>query len=297
MNLKYGCNAYRIPSLFGLVVGQIRRHMINFETLKYPKNKAFFSHHSLRSTLCPYLVSITPHDISPFLRLKTVILSPVRPRPQILQPGRVHSYALKYFDYIRQLPFSLLLRQLVLFKFTNQKMVLSTYFIANDILMQCVLKHHLKKLKSKVTTALDEQRSATSSKIADNVEERNLGLWVFYPPHTSESLQPVPNDTPAVSSSTPSLPLVDIIFVHGLGGRARDTWVSPRGTFWPEWLPTEKGLSNIRLSTFGYKADFNKFFEGQNMLGIPGFAAQLLAAVYRHSQLNGNVSISIFLLS
>jgi len=168
-------------------------------------------------------------------------------------------------------------------------MVLSPYFTANDMLMGCILKHRLKMFrKSKVTkveTAPNDQRSSTSLKIADDAEERNLGLWVFYP-----------TETPVASSSNQLLPLADIIFVHGLGGRARDTWVSPRTrTFWPEWLPTEKGLSNIRLSTFGYKADFDNFFEGQNMLGIPGFAAQLLAAVYRHSKINGSVSISISL--
>jgi hypothetical protein len=54
-------------------------------------------------------------------------------------------------------------------------------------------------------------------------------------------------------------PVIDIIFVHGLGGSRRGTWkVDPKDTnFWPSWLPNVEGLEQTRVSTFGYDAQSN----------------------------------------
>lgn len=57
--------------------------------------------------------------------------------------------------------------------------------------------------------------------------------------------------------STPE-PDADIIFVHGLGGGSYKTWSWEHNpeNFWPIWLSTEPELSNTRIFTFGYNADF-----------------------------------------
>lgn len=34
----------------------------------------------------------------------------------------------------------------------------------------------------------------------------------------------------------PSNPGFDVVFIHGLGGSAQETWTSKNGEFWPEWL-------------------------------------------------------------
>ncbi|CRK37201.1 hypothetical protein BN1723_004263, partial [Verticillium longisporum] len=73
---------------------------------------------------------------------------------------------------------------------------------------------------------------------------------------------------------------VDIIFVHGLGGSSRLTWAWERdlSLFWPkEWLPLEPGLSDARIFSFGYDANFTK--STQDTLNIKAFAEQLLNAM------------------
>ncbi|TAQ83812.1 hypothetical protein B7494_g7860 [Chlorociboria aeruginascens] len=58
---------------------------------------------------------------------------------------------------------------------------------------------------------------------------------------------------------TASEPIMDIIFVHGLGGTSKRTWSYQRdpANFWPAWLSSEVELSNARVFTFGYNADFS----------------------------------------
>lgn len=74
--------------------------------------------------------------------------------------------------------------------------------------------------------------------------------------------------------------VVDVVLVHGLGGEAMKTWTSASGDFWPtwlqEWLCTEREIRNVRISTFGYNADFQHVFEADSVLGIDDFARQLL---------------------
>jgi hypothetical protein len=70
-------------------------------------------------------------------------------------------------------------------------------------------------------------------------------------------------------------PLVDIIFVHGLGGSSLRTWSYNRDVshFWLPWLANEVGLSNTRTFTFGYNA---RFAQQSNTLSILDFAKDLL---------------------
>ncbi|KAL8664311.1 MAG: hypothetical protein Q9202_003125 [Teloschistes flavicans] len=73
-------------------------------------------------------------------------------------------------------------------------------------------------------------------------------------------------------------PVVNIIFVHGLGGTSQKTWCMNRNTeyFWPrEWLPLERGLGQARILSFGYNAHFASSGR-ENILNIADFAKDLL---------------------
>ncbi|AEO67666.1 uncharacterized protein THITE_2116538 [Thermothielavioides terrestris NRRL 8126] len=50
----------------------------------------------------------------------------------------------------------------------------------------------------------------------------------------------------------------DVIFVHGLGGSSWTTWCwrHDSSMFWPAWLQHEQGLSEFRIFTFGYNANW-----------------------------------------
>jgi len=72
-----------------------------------------------------------------------------------------------------------------------------------------------------------------------------------------------------------SEPVVDFIFVHGLGGSSYRTWSWNHDPqyFWPIWLKDDVHLSQSRLFTFGYNADFTRH---QTPLNILDFAKDLL---------------------
>ena len=92
--------------------------------------------------------------------------------------------------------------------------------------------------------------------------------------------------SPAVSSSPP----LNIVFVHGLGGSADDTWIDPgSGSFWPQWLPENKVLENARVMTFGYDSDWNKIWNPGNVLDISDFAKQLANEMWLHYSQYGDV--------
>ena len=84
---------------------------------------------------------------------------------------------------------------------------------------------------------------------------------------------------------------IDIIFVHGLGGSAIKAWAHAKSQqFWPEWIMEIPELSEARLYTFGYDANWMNIFGPQNALGVQGFAAQLLDNLSLHYQSNGEVA-------
>jgi hypothetical protein len=85
---------------------------------------------------------------------------------------------------------------------------------------------------------------------------------------------------------------VNVVFVHGLGGSATETWThTPSNTFWPTLLHEDDGFENVRVSTFGYDANFGNIFSPKNALDISDFAKQLLDALDLQYGKYGDVSI------
>ena len=77
--------------------------------------------------------------------------------------------------------------------------------------------------------------------------------------------------------------IVTVIFVHELGGSATETWTHfPSKTFWLNLLHEDKRFVNVRISTFGYDANFKNIFAAKNVLGILDFAKQLLDVLDLH---------------
>ncbi|TRX97656.1 hypothetical protein FHL15_001411 [Xylaria flabelliformis] len=75
-------------------------------------------------------------------------------------------------------------------------------------------------------------------------------------------------------------PVIDIVFVHGLGGGSRKTWsrtVDPLH-FWPKaWLPEDVDFRDVRIHSFGYNADWGE--RRQSILNIHDFAQSLLGEI------------------
>ncbi|KAI1754650.1 hypothetical protein F4782DRAFT_539058 [Xylaria castorea] len=97
-----------------------------------------------------------------------------------------------------------------------------------------------------------------------------LGLTVLYTPETDQRM-------------------VDIVFIHGLGGTSLRTWCRNRELefLWPKlWLPKEGDLSRARILTFGYNAQFSRRGQ-QAALSINDFAADLLYSMKYGSDDNG----------
>ncbi|TGJ81284.1 hypothetical protein E0Z10_g7485 [Xylaria hypoxylon] len=86
-----------------------------------------------------------------------------------------------------------------------------------------------------------------------------LGLTVLYTPEKDQRM-------------------VDIVFIHGLGGTSLQTWCKNRELelLWPKlWLPKEGDLSVARILTFGYNANFSSKKQ-QTASTINDFATDLL---------------------
>jgi pimeloyl-ACP methyl ester carboxylesterase len=118
----------------------------------------------------------------------------------------------------------------------------------------------IKTLQARVT------HTNTDASEAETQEIDSLGLTTLYDP-------------------TPNSAIADIIFIHGLGGNSRKTWSNssnPR-SFWPQdWLPTEPGFENVRIHSFGYRADWGKKWQQQSILNIHDFAESLIGGLRNH---------------
>ncbi|KAI1755556.1 hypothetical protein F4782DRAFT_409103 [Xylaria castorea] len=84
-------------------------------------------------------------------------------------------------------------------------------------------------------------------------------------------------------------PVVDIVFVHGLGGGSRKTWartVDPLH-FWPKaWLPEDVDFKDVRIHSFGYNADWGQ--RRQSILNIHDFAQSLLGEIKNNPSIRRN---------
>jgi hypothetical protein len=91
---------------------------------------------------------------------------------------------------------------------------------------------------------------------------------------------------PTSSANVTNDDSINIVFVHGLGGRSCETWTNERyNFFWPAFLPKAKGLENLRVMTFGYDATWQnlwKIWQGKTELDIANFASQLLNRLRVH---------------
>lgn len=91
---------------------------------------------------------------------------------------------------------------------------------------------------------------------------------------------------------SPSEPLIDYIFVHGLGGGSTKTWClgDDPNNFWPRiWLPMEPSFRNVRIHSFGYNADWTE--KKESSMNIHDFGCSLLEAIRSSPSLkaSGNV--------
>lgn len=77
--------------------------------------------------------------------------------------------------------------------------------------------------------------------------------------------------------------LVDIIFVHGLGGDSKKTWSGSRDaeSFWPQdWLPNDPNFKTARIHSFGYDANWRD--RSLSILSIHDFGQDLLGEMKNH---------------
>ena len=92
---------------------------------------------------------------------------------------------------------------------------------------------------------------------------------------------------------TPSEPVVDLIFVHGLQGGSRKTWSKSEHQFhfWPkEWLSRDPDFRTVRIHTFGYNSDWVQRTE--SILNIHDFAKSLLGELKDSRLLRKDAEVS-----
>ena len=109
--------------------------------------------------------------------------------------------------------------------------------------------------------------------LSPSLPERPLGLTVLHEPKVG-------------------VKIVNIVFVHGLGGSARETWThhSPN-VFWPSLLHEDNRFCNARISSFGYDANFKNIFAAKNVLDISDFSKQLLDSLDLHYDTYNEASV------
>jgi len=122
----------------------------------------------------------------------------------------------------------------------------------------------------------NKQQSPPTISPSPSPVDRLFGLRVLHEPRTTVTGET--QTSPSLNTKT-----VELIFVHGLGGSAKETWTHPDSNgFWPDWLHDDNRFSNVRISTFCYNANFKNVLAPQNALGIADFAKQLLDSLDLH---------------
>ena len=81
-------------------------------------------------------------------------------------------------------------------------------------------------------------------------------------------------------------PVIDFVFVHGLGGGSRKSWSRTANPYhyWPkEWLSQDPEFGCVRIHSFGYKADWSD--RGGSGLDIHDFALSLLGELEHNPEI------------
>ena len=92
---------------------------------------------------------------------------------------------------------------------------------------------------------------------------------------------------------SPSEPVVDLIFIHGLRGGSRKTWSKSEHPFhfWPEeWLSRDPDFRAVRIHTFGYQSDWAE--RRESILNIHDFAQNLLGELKDSRLLRKDADVS-----
>jgi len=94
---------------------------------------------------------------------------------------------------------------------------------------------------------------------------------------------------------SPPVPLVELIFVHGLRGGSRKTWShsSDPFSYWPkEWLPKDPEFENARIYSFGYNSNWGE--RKDSLLGLQDFGKYLLSEMMNSPDVKerGDVSLN-----
>ena len=95
----------------------------------------------------------------------------------------------------------------------------------------------------------------------------------------------------------PPEPLVDLIFVHGLGGGSFKTWSKARDPmkYWPkEWLPIDTAFENARIHSFGYNSKWSS--SRSEALNIHDFGKALINDLYDSPYMENDLSKPVILI-
>jgi hypothetical protein len=91
----------------------------------------------------------------------------------------------------------------------------------------------------------------------------------------------------------PPLPLLELIFVHGLRGGSRKTWSKTKDplSFWPkEWLPRDPEFKNARIYSFGYNSDW--WDREESVLSLYDFGNYLLSEMMNSPDIRRDGDVS-----
>ena len=117
--------------------------------------------------------------------------------------------------------------------------------------------------------------SPPTSKRKEMSAPGNQNAPVLGPRHFSEAAPTLPQEPQGLTMvSDHANPIVDIIFIHGLGGSPMRTWCwgDDLKNFWPAWLCHDDCLSQARIHTYGYGPRIG----GSSSMNIHDFAVDLL---------------------
>jgi hypothetical protein len=87
-------------------------------------------------------------------------------------------------------------------------------------------------------------------------------------------------------------PLVEFIFVHGLGGGSRKSWSysDDPASFWPkEWLPQDDAFQHVRTHSFGYNADYTE--RRLSITNVHDFGKALLESIQNAPHLRRSANV------